>query len=304
MGTFLLSILANIISTLVEYGIIKPKFEMGWSPLLTQSGNRDWSTAVKTSIQRLKSTQGGHVLPFGEHYRVEDFHVEKGKGTVILIVLPKSAIVFAFTSLSFLVDTLEIDEFPHVIARYQIIIDRTGDILSTKPIPVSENERYRPLYSPKSRVFRFPRPRKSSKSFDFPDFPEFPEFSDFFKETNFSTTPKPTPKGLVLKEIKKPIKEITPNGVKIKIEFIVENWGEAITIYPYVKYKVAELINGKFVEKIVLSPENWKVELKPFSSMPVAFHNTLPITSQLLAKGKNSVYVKLYQKPWAGTNTS
>lgn len=281
----MLSVLANILSTLIEYGIIKPKFEMAWNPLLAQSGNRDWSTAVKTSIQRFQSTQGGHVLPFGEHYRVEDVHIEKGRGTITLVVLPKTALVFAFTSLSFLIDALNVDEFPNVIARYQIIIDRTGDILSVKSFPVAENERYRPLYSPRSR---FSDPFKRS---------DFHDFNNFFQESN---SPK---KGLVLKEIRKPIKEISSGNLVIKIEFTVENWGEATTIYPYIKYKVAELINGKFVEKIVLSPEDWKVELKAFSSTPVAFHNAFPLGTQLLAKGKDSVYVRLYQKSWARINT-
>lgn len=289
MGNLLLSVLANILSTLIEYGIIKPKFETAWNPLLSQSGNRDWSTAVKTSIKRLQTTQGGHMLPFGEHYRVEDVHIEKGKGTITLVVLPKSALVFAFTSLSFLIDALNIDEFPHIIARYQIIIDRSGDILNVKSLPVSENEKYRPLYSSQSRFSRFSRPYT---------FQDIPDFSNFFQGTT------PSKKGLVLKEIKKPIKEVTAGGLLIKIEFTVENWGEATTIYPYIRYKVAELRNGKFVERIVISPEDWKVELKAFSSTPVAFHNTLPIGTQLLAKGKDSVYVRLYQKPWANTNTS
>lgn len=284
MGNLLLSVLANILSTLIEYGVIKPRFETAWNPLLSQSGNRDWSTAVKTSIQRLQSTQGGHVLPFGEHYRVEDVHIEKGKGTITLVVLPKSALVFAFASLSFLIDALNIDEFPHIIARYQIIIDRSGDILNIKSIPVSENESYRPLYSPRSR---FSRPYTHSN---------IPDLSSFFQGAN---SPK---KGLVLKEIKKPIKEVIAGGLLIKIEFTVENWGEATTIYPYIRYKVAEYKNGKFVERIVLSPQDWKVELKAFSSRPVAFHNTLPIGTQLLAKGKDSVYVRLYQKPWSSTS--
>jgi hypothetical protein len=119
LGNLLLSVLANILSTLIEYGIIKPKFETIWSPLLSHSGNRDWATAVKTSIQKLQSTQGGHVLPFGEHYRVEDVHIEKGKGTITLVVLPKSALVFAYTGLSFIIDALKIDEFPRACMQNQ-----------------------------------------------------------------------------------------------------------------------------------------------------------------------------------------
>jgi hypothetical protein len=296
LGTLLLSVLANILSTLIEYGIIKPNFEVAWNPLLSQSGNRDWSTAVKNSIQKLKSTQGGHVIPLGgEQYRVEDVHIEKGKGTVTLVVLPKSALVFAFRSLSFLIDTLEIDEFPHVIARYQIIIDRSGDILSIKSFPISENERYRPLYSPKSRFFRFSKP---NTSFKFPEFPEFPEFPDSSKSFQGTNSPQ---KGLVLK-IKKPVKELTSSGLKIKIGFTVENWGEATTIYPYVQYKVAELKSGKFEERMIHSPSNWKIELKAFCSQPMEFNNTLPFGTQLLAKGKDSVHVKISRKPWASTH--
>jgi len=238
LGNLLLAILANVLSTLIEYGIVKPKFEMAWNPLLAQSGTRDWSTAVKKSIQKLRSTQGGHVLPFGEHYRVEDVHIEKGKGTVSLVVLPKTALVYAFTGLSFLVDALKVDEFPHVIARYQIIIDRSGDILNIKSIPVAENEKYRPLYSTQSRIPRFARPRTSST------------IPGVFSASQDGTIIQ---SGLILKEIKKPIKTVTSDGLIIEIEFTVENWGEATTVYPYVRYKIAEYKNGKFEERIVIS---------------------------------------------------
>jgi hypothetical protein len=259
-----LSILANIISLLIEYGIIKPNFDTAWRPFLSQSGSRDWSTAIKKAIQKLGTTQGGHMLPFGEHYQVEDAHIEKGQGTLTLVVLPKSALLFAFVGLSAFLDALNLDEFPNVIARYQIIIDRSGDILGVKSLPVAENERYRPLYSRQSRFSRFTALPQSE---------------------------------LGLK-IKKPIKKVDWEGLKIRIEFIVENWGKAKTIYPYVEYKVAELINGKFEERIVHSPSGWRVDLQSFSSKPISFEAPFSAGTQLLAKGKNSVRVRIYPKPW------
>lgn len=264
MENLLLSVLANILSTLIEYGIVKPRFEID-DARLPQSGKRDWSTAVSIAIRKLRSTQGGHLLPFGEHYRVEDIHIQKGKGILTLVVLPKSAVVFAYAWLSFLINAFNVDTFPNVIARYRIIIDRSGDILDVKSLFVAENERYRPLYIPHSR-------------------------------SQFTALPK---NELVLKEIKKPIKKITAEGLLIQIEFIVENWGNRErTIYPFVRYKVAELVNGSFKERVVHSPENWKINLKARSSTPISFSALYAPATQLVAKGKDKVYVRLYTKPW------
>ncbi len=265
MGSLFLSILANVISILIEYGIIKPKFETRWGEHLPKSGNRDWVTAIKKSIGRFGETQGGHIIPFGEHYQVEKIKIEKGRGILDLVVLPKSALVFTFAGLSAFIDALKIDTFPNVIARYQITIDRSGDVLAAKSLPVADDERYRPLH------------------------PSKPLFSD---HTN------PPKEGLILKEIKRPKKKTTSEGVTIRIEFIVENYGMARAIYPFVEYKIAELKNGKFVERIIRSPSDWMVILQASSITPIAFDASFSAETQVLTKGKDRVYVRIHKKPW------
>jgi hypothetical protein len=106
-----------------------------------------------------------------------------------------------------------------------------------------------------------------------------------------------TRKGIVLKEIKKPITEVTHEGFKVRVEFIVENWGEATKIYPYVEYKVAEYKGGKYEERVVKSPTSWEVDLQAQSTTPIAFDAIFDATTMLLTKPPNKVKVKLYRKP-------
>jgi len=150
-----------------------------------------------------------------------------------------------------------------VLARYELLIDRTRDILRMKSLPIGENERYRSLFTSRSTTYI---PHQEEK--------------------------------IVLKEIKKPIKQVTWEGLKIRIEFVVENWGKEKNIYPYVEYKVVDLKNGKHVERIVHSPLNWEVKLQAFSSTPIAFDSSFPADTHLLAKGEDKVKVRIKKSPW------
>jgi len=93
LGDFIHSVLENVVSTLIEYGIIKPKFDDYWGVLSPKSRNRDWATAIRKSVRNFRKTQGRHI--FG-HYQIEDIYIAKGKGRLKLIALPKSSLCFCW----------------------------------------------------------------------------------------------------------------------------------------------------------------------------------------------------------------
>ena len=84
--------------------------------------------------------------------------------------------------------------------------------------------------------------------------------------------PIPPPRDqMVLKEMKEPVTKATAVGIEVTINFTVENWGRRRKIHPKVHYRVAELVNSRFEERDIYSPDDWIVELQPNTIYPVAF---------------------------------
>jgi hypothetical protein len=99
---------------------------------------------------------------------------------------------------------------------------------------------------------------------------------------------------MVLKEIKEPVTRVTPNGVEVTINFVVENGGQHRKIHPRVHYRVAQLVNSRFQERDVYSPDDWIVELKPNTIQPIAFTKEFGFGSVVvLTKPPNKVSVRL-----------
>jgi hypothetical protein len=83
----------------------------------------------------------------------------------------------------------------------------------------------------------------------------------------------------------------------VRIEFVVENWGEAVRVYPHIEFKVAELKGNRFVEKVVHSQSSWVVDLGAFSSTLVPFEATFDAATVILTKPPNKIKVKLSREP-------
>lgn len=99
---------------------------------------------------------------------------------------------------------------------------------------------------------------------------------------------------IVLKKIEKPITEIIDGKLNVTVKFTVENYGESRTIRPEVKFTVAELVNGKFQEKIITSPNDWIIDLNPNIIQPLSFKKEFNhVNIVVLTKPPHKVSVRL-----------
>jgi MFS family permease len=72
---------------------------------------------------------------------------------------------------------------------------------------------------------------------------------------------RPFEERIILKDIKRTTKQ-TDEGLKVRVELLIENRGPATQVYPYAVFTVAELVGGKFVKKVVRSPASWVAKLE------------------------------------------
>lgn len=254
-------VIVVVIGLIIEYWIIQPLRRAKFSSISNKPISRDWMSAIKKAVKEFQRWRGEAVLFLSkERVKVEQVHIEKGRATLTLAVMPKSSPLFD-GSISWMFNLYGI--FPRMIGKYEVTIDRTGDILKIESLPIEESGKYgEPLLGRDAQDYK-PRHKK----------------------------------GIFLKEVKKPTTKVTYEGLKVRIEFIIENWGEAAKIYPHIEYKVAELRGGKYEERVVQSPASWEVDLQAWSTTPVAFDAVFDATTVLLTKPPNKVKVKLYRKP-------
>jgi hypothetical protein len=256
----IIPVIVVVIGLIIEYWIIQPLRRAKFSLISNKPISRDWMSAIKKAVKEFRRCRGEAVFFLSkERIKVEQVHIEKGRATLTLAVMPKSSPLF-YGSVSWMFNLMGI--FPRMIGKYEVTIDRTGDILKIDSLPIEESGRYGEPFL--GRVAQDSKPR---------------------------------PKGIFLKEVKKPITEVTHEGLKVRIEFVVENWGEATKIYPHVEYKVAEFRAGKYEGRVVQSPVSWEVDLQARSTTPIAFDAVFDAMTILLTKPPNKVKVKLYRKP-------
>lgn len=151
------------------------------------------------------------------------------------------------------------------IERYSLTIIRSGEIIEMKPVPILEHEKYKnPLE----------------------------DYLGTLSGQNHRLS-----ENVALIEVKKPIISSADKGVRIRIEFIVENYGPERKVYPQVEFTVAQLRHGKFENKLIRSPSSWVVLLEPFSRTPIAFETVVDPTTQVLTDALHPVQVRLSPSP-------
>lgn len=123
----------TIIGLFIEYGFFaRDKRTDDYSPTIT----RDWSTATKKAIDHFRVYRS---LLRNERIIVEETRISRGQATLILTITPKWSQLFEVSGFSMILSFLNI--LPPVIARYELKIDRTGDILGHEEKLVSAGER-------------------------------------------------------------------------------------------------------------------------------------------------------------------
>ena len=104
------------------------------------------------------------------------------------------------------------------------------------------------------------------------------------------------PDKLLIKKVRKPIKRVTHEGLEVTIEIEVLNTGRARTVHPHVEFKVAELTNGKFKERVMKSSPDWIIHLPANVETVIPLIWILSSTTKLLLEPPNKVTVRLQMR--------
>lgn len=128
-----ITVIGGIIVLAVEYWGIQPLRSFGaikLFSLLFPFVRRDWTKATRTVINKFKSQPKHYKWIIGQNdFKVENLKIEKGKGTLNLAVTTNNNLLSSHLF-------GKIFPEPLVIERYEILFDRTGDILRIRSVPV------------------------------------------------------------------------------------------------------------------------------------------------------------------------
>jgi hypothetical protein len=103
---------------------------------------------------------------------------------------------------------------------------------------------------------------------------------------------------VILKEEIEPIVKVTPDGVVVKIEFVVENKGRAGRVCPYVEFQVVDLRKGiDSGPQKIRSKESWVVEVDALGIYKLSSEWTFAPNIVPLVKLPHKPKVELYPCP-------
>jgi hypothetical protein len=122
-------VVAGVIVVLVEYFVVQPIKKATERAIPSSSEiSKDWATAMKKAIKRFRAQYYGAAGQWWprphETIVVEKWRIEKGRATLTL-ALTKMVETFEYGILDFY-------RIPRVIAKHELTIDRTGDILEIR----------------------------------------------------------------------------------------------------------------------------------------------------------------------------
>jgi hypothetical protein len=255
-------LLVAVAALILEYWVIKPlrkKHEVAL-PTSSQPVSRDWATAVKRAIKQFKAQQSGYNwrwwlwwLKDQNTVTIEDLDPGRGKATLILAVSKSQP-----SAENPVPGVLTLTTEHRVVARYQIVIDRTGDILKIDSLPVKIA-------------------RTGSSPVQYQD--ELP-----------TTT-------LVIKNRRKPLVENIGNEVRVTIEFDVENSGRAGKVCPYIEFRIVTTRgDGRYTPKTFRS-DPMAFDIPALCIKPFSLKFRFPLPDAPLVKSSKYVKVELYRCP-------
>lgn len=91
---------------------------------------------------------------------------------------------------------------------------------------------------------------------------------------------------------------VTADGLEFTVDVTIFNPGDMTTVYPEIRFRVAELINGRFQEKEIVSPKDWSVHLGSNYQTTVPFQWILDSTTKILLTPSHQISVRLHRNPW------
>jgi hypothetical protein len=247
----------GVILLLAEYFVVQPLQDARDSSALRSDENIDstWSKAIKSAILKFKHYQSSSSMLSNERVKIEEVEIRHNVAKLVITVTPRASLLLL---LGRIYSSMNLGGWSiPTKTKYRMTVDSSGDIQEIR----------------------------------------FLEETVIRDAKNSGRAPLPTSHpqdGIVLKEVQEPKIQVSLNKLEVTIRFIVENWGEPRRIHPKVQYKVAQLINGEFRERLVTSPDDWIVQLEPNSINPLSFVMEFGETNiVVLTKSPNKVSVKL-----------
>ncbi len=145
---FIVAVVGGAIVVLFEYFIVQPIRRAIDASIPEASVGRDWIDAMRRALKRFRAQYYGPLgqwLPRPhENITIDEWEIEKGRATLTLVV-NKMLETFEPGIVGFF-------RVPRVIAKHKLIIDRTGDILEVRSIPVDFSQTGRSTRLPEMTV--------------------------------------------------------------------------------------------------------------------------------------------------------
>jgi|GEM_PF-4512398 hypothetical protein len=211
-------VIVGIIILIVEYFVIQPLRKAN-EVSIPPSVGRDWATAIKTAVKKFKAQQSGYIwlwfLPNRNTITLDEWNIQKGQATIMLSVYRK--IETWETPVPGLAHRVTV---PQLIARYELLIDRTGDIRRLNSVVITTNSQ-----------------------------------SNYSQQLKNSLPPTT----LEIKNRSVKTEKIPKDGIKILVEFDVVNSGKLGKVCPYMEYKVINTIRGDN-RSVHSAPKSYAIE--------------------------------------------
>lgn len=165
-----------------------------------------------------------------------------------------------------------------VFARYEIVIDRSGDVLGEKKLPAQEGD-----------VTPYGDPELEGLALSMHELAAFGGGS--VGETK-----------IVVREVKKPIVVDRGDKTEVKIGIVIENLGRKGKTCPYVEFQAVVLqADGSFNQEAIGSePKAWEVDT--LAKVQINYSFSLEKPSSPLLEPPHQVKVELYECPESRTS--
>jgi len=135
LSTLIWPVIVGIVLLIIEYFVAQP-IRKANKTSLPVSINQDWTKAIEIAVKRFKTQQTGFIWNWWSSNKnkitIEDFSISKGQATLHLAIWKNIQIANTLAP-----GVAILDKEARIIAKYELVIDRTGDTLKIKSIQVN-----------------------------------------------------------------------------------------------------------------------------------------------------------------------
>lgn len=251
----LVAIIGGAAVVIFEYYVVKPRAEV----LIPHSSpiSRDWATAIRKAVKKFKLQQTDYDWNWWSSDRnsitIESWTIEKGQANVMLAILGECDTVETPVP-----GVLQLVTKRQVIAKYNLAIDRTGDILRMNVLPFG---------SANTNV-----------------------------QVGFHQKNLPETK-LTIKNKKQPVVQRINGDVKVIIEFDIENSGKAGKACSYIEFQVVAPNRFGNLTPQPVRTAPMSIDIPALTTKPIKFEKTFHAPEWPLVDSLSKIRIELFPCP-------